>query len=93
VKIIATAVPKTKGRPRGVNYALCLFNPADKRVLCYDNAHPVAMGSGPAKKLSIAFDHRHQGDRVRPYAYKSADALITDFWTDVEAILKKEGVS
>jgi len=29
---------------------------------------------------------------VRPYAYRDADTLMDDFWHEVEAILKREGV-
>jgi len=29
---------------------------------------------------------------VRPYAYRDADTLMDDFWREVEAIVKKEGV-
>jgi hypothetical protein len=29
---------------------------------------------------------------VRPYPYRDADTLMGDFWREVEAIRKKEGV-
>jgi hypothetical protein len=29
---------------------------------------------------------------VRGYAYRDADTLLEDFWREVEAILKKEGI-
>jgi hypothetical protein len=34
----------------------------------------------------------HRGESVRAYTYRSADALLVDFWREVEAILKREGV-
>ena len=33
-------------------------------------------------------DHRHFGDKQRAYRFKSAEDLLTDFWMDVEEILK-----
>ena len=33
-------------------------------------------------------DHRHAGDRERAYRFKGAEALLADFWTDVEEMLK-----
>jgi hypothetical protein len=29
---------------------------------------------------------------VHPYAYRDADTLMDDFWLEVEAILKREGI-
>ncbi len=92
VKIEARQVPPTPGRPAGVNYSLCLFSPEGERLLCYDNAHAVRDGSGPAAARRIEQDHVHKGERVRPYAYLDADTLLGDFWADVNAILKERGV-
>ena len=33
-------------------------------------------------------DHRHVGDSEREYRFKGAEALLADFWTDVEEMLK-----
>lgn len=33
-------------------------------------------------------DHRHAGGRERGYRFKGAEALLADFWTDVEEMLK-----
>jgi hypothetical protein len=30
-------------------------------------------------------DHRHVGDRQEPYAFTTYDALLADFWDDVQA--------
>jgi hypothetical protein len=30
-------------------------------------------------------DHKHIGDREQPYAFSTYDALLADFWDDVEA--------
>ena len=34
----------------------------------------------------------HRGETARPYVYRDADTLIDDFWREVAAILKKEGI-
>jgi hypothetical protein len=93
VKFKARRVAPTARRPWGVDYSLCLFNPDDKRVICYDNAHPVAGATGPAKRRTGASDHVHKGGKPKPYAYRDAVALLEDFWGDVYKILKEEGVS
>ena len=93
VKIEARAVPATQSKPAGVDYSLCLFGPANERLICYDNAHAIRVGSGPAKRQTVTFDHAHKGAAVRPYSYKNAETLLLDFWNDVEATLKKAGIS
>ena len=50
------------------------------------------MTRGPAGRWSAAHDHVHRGASVRPYSYRAAETLMDDFWREVEAILKKEGV-
>jgi hypothetical protein len=47
---------------------------------------------GPAGRSSAARDHLHRGESVRAYVYRNADALLDDFWREVDAILKKEGI-
>jgi hypothetical protein len=34
----------------------------------------------------------HRGESVRRYDFRDADTLIDDFWREVEAILKNEGI-
>jgi hypothetical protein len=46
-----------------------------KCVLRYDNE----AGKG---------DHRHVHDQEREYRFKDAEQLLTDFWSDVEEMLK-----
>ena len=85
-------VPDSPGKPHGIDYSLALIGPRDERLICYDNAHPVKAGRGPGKKKPKAGDHRHIRDRSQPYAYVDAETLMRDFWTDVESVLKEEGV-
>ena len=92
VKIVVRRVPPDADRPHGVSYTLTLHDPAGLRVFGIDNAHPIRMTRGPASRSSTARDHLHRGEAVRSYAYRDADTLMDDFWREVEAILKKEGV-
>ena len=75
-----------------MSYSLCLFNRTDERIICYDNAHPIDVGSGPAKRRTGQSDHVHKGEKVRPYAYTNAEELLHAFWDDAYRILKEEGV-
>lgn len=92
VKFTARRVPASSERPAGIDYSLCLFNPDDERLLCYDNAHPIREGTGPGARKSATNDHVHKGNRIRPYAYASAAALLEAFWGDVNAILEERDV-
>jgi hypothetical protein len=92
VKIVARRVPPDAHRPHGVSYTLTLHDPGGRRVFGIDNAHVVRLTRGPAGRSSAARDHLHRGESVRGYSYRDADTLLEDFWREVEAILKKEGV-
>ncbi len=92
VKIEVERVAPSPERPHGLSYSLCLFSPGNARVVCFDNAHPVKVGSGPAARTTGANDHVHRGGKVRPYGYTNAEALMNDFWVAVDGHLKKEGV-
>jgi hypothetical protein len=93
VEIHAARVSPTPDRPHGVDYSLCLLDPDDNRLVCYDNSHAVSVGRAPSRKKSKTRDHKHEREIVKPYDYVSAEKLLEDFWSDVERVLKKEGVS
>jgi hypothetical protein len=92
VKIVARRVPPDEHRPHGISYTLTLHDPGGRRVFGIDNAHVVRLTRGPAGRSSAARDHLHRGESVRGYAYRDADTLLEDFWREVEAMLKKEGI-
>jgi hypothetical protein len=92
VKIVVQRVPSDEHRPHGVSYTLTLHDPTGQRVFGIDNAHVVRANRGPAGRSSAARDHLHRGESTRPYAYRDADTLMDDFWREVDAILKKEGI-
>lgn len=91
VKIVAHLVPDD-ARPHGVSYTLTLHDRAGRRVFGIDNAHSVRLTSGPAGRSSSVRDHLHRGGSVRIYVYRDAETLLEDFWQEVEAILKREGI-
>jgi len=88
VKFEAKQVPESPQKPRGLDYSLTLHDGTGQRILGFDNAHAITEGSGPGAKTRIEYDHTHKGERVRFYDYTDAEALVTDFWTEVDKILK-----
>jgi hypothetical protein len=92
VEFRAKRVPPSTAKPHGIDYSLCLLDPNGKRLVCIDNAHPVPIGRPPARKTSKTNDHAHLRNSIVPYNYTDAETLVTDFWTQVEKVLKEEGV-
>lgn len=76
-------------KPHGLDYSLTLHDANGRRLLGFDNAHPIREGAGPGARTRVEYDHRHKGQRVRFYNYKDAATLLTDFWTEVDRILKE----
>jgi len=92
VKLVAQRVPPDEGRPHGVSYTLTLHEPAGRRVFGIDNAHAVRLSRGPAGRSSASHDHVHHDDAIKPYVYRDAETLMSDFWRGVEAVLKERGI-
>lgn len=96
VSMKARQVEPSGGRPHGIQYALTLHRPGNERVVGYDNAHRPQIGSGPSaasRTRVLAFDHRHIKGKVLAYTFETPLKLLEDFWADVEAILREEGIS
>jgi hypothetical protein len=87
VRFVVTQVPPTAEKPHGLDYSLTLHGPDGERLVGFDNAHRVAK-----QKRGDAQDHHHRLRTVRPYEYSDAAALLADFWTEVDAVLKQRGV-
>lgn len=88
-------VAESDERPHGYQYSLSLHDTNDERVLGYNNAHSVNVGSGPAmrSRRPRAYDRiNRRGRKPVPYTFTTPYKLLEDFFADVEAILKKEGV-
>lgn len=92
VKLEAWRVEVSKQVPHGIRYSLTLHEPYGKRILGYDNAHPVK----PPKKFKYAgrirvsdHVHRHVADKGVPYEFKDAEQLLIDFFEHVDRILTR----
>jgi len=92
VKFRVMRIKKGTDKPHGLDYSLTFHGPDGRRIIGYDNAHPIQATKGPGGKLTKTQDHRHRYDRVRPYKFIDAGTLMEDFWKDVRKILKEKGV-
>ena len=86
VKFVVTRVPASREKPHGLDYSLTLHGPDGDRLIGFDNAHAVE------GKRRVVQDHKHRMRTVRPYDYRNAAALLTDFWAEVEALMREKGV-
>lgn len=91
VSIAARRVRPSAARPHGIDYSLCLVSPEGRRVICFDNAHSITIGTGPSKRRTTTRDHVHKHGKIGPYAYVDAESLLVDFWEAVYAHLGEEG--
>lgn len=92
IKIEAWRVAVSAHIPHGVRYTPTLHEPYGKRVLGYDNAHAVK----PPKHFKfaghrLAYDHKHRhiSDKGVPYEFQDAFQLLTDFFQEVDRVLKE----
>jgi hypothetical protein len=84
-------VDPTHEIPHGIRYALTLHDQDGDRIMGYDNAHTVK----PSNKYKYAgqilpYDHKHRHitDKGVPYEFKDAYQLLSDFFADVDRVLK-----
>ena len=89
VKFVVKQVPATKNKPHGIDYSITLHDPSGKRVIGFDNAHSIQVGSGPGRKTRIEYDHLHLGTSTKFYHYQDAGTLLFDFWKAVDEFLKE----
>ncbi len=93
VKFEVRSIAPTAERPHGLDYSLTLHDRSGERLLGFDNAHAIREGSGPGARTRIEYDHKHKGERVRFYEYKDAVSLLTDFWAEVDTLLKERSMT
>lgn len=86
VRFVVTRVTVTTQKPHGLDYTMTLHAPDGERLVGFDNAHAVKGARTPAT------DHRHRIRTVRPYEYRDAATLLSDFWSEVEAVMRERGV-
>ena len=91
VKIEAWEVPISDAVPHGIRYSLTLHNPKGTRILGYDNAHAVKLRSGYSGRKQ-PYDHKHRStnDLGTKYEFKDAHQLLSDFFIDVDKVLKMD---
>ncbi|MGA2570821.1 MAG: DUF6516 family protein [Terracidiphilus sp.] len=87
VRFVVNQVPATPEKPHGLDYSLTLHGPNGERLVGFDNAHPVGR-----RRRGDPQDHRHRIRTVWAYEYRDAAALLADFWTEVDKVLKERGV-
>jgi hypothetical protein len=90
VKFVVKRVPTSPERPHGLSYSLTLHDESGARLAGFDNGHPAPTKKGRSRRVER--DHRHRLKMVRPYEYRDAATLLTDFWAEVVAVLKERGV-
>ena len=91
IKIEAWTIEPTQGVPHGIRYSLTLHDPKGTRVLGYDNSHAVKPGKKGFGGQRHEYDHvhRHAKDKGVPYEFSSAGQLLTDFFAEVDKVLKE----
>lgn len=89
VRFEVKQVPASPEKPHGIDYSLTLHDARGKRLVGFDNAHPIKEGSGPGARTRVEYDHRHAGQRVHFYEFRGAATLLADFWTEVDRILQE----
>jgi Family of unknown function (DUF6516) len=90
IKLEAWRVDACLSVPHGIRYSLTLHEPHGTRILGYDNAHGVKPPSKfkyAGRILSHDHKHRHVSDKGVHYEFKDAQALINDFFRDVDSVL------
>lgn len=91
IKIEAWPVEISLNIPHGIRYSLTLHMPNGERILGYDNAHGVKVKGKKYSGQRMAFDHkhRHAADLGIHYEFKDAHQLLSDFFTEVDLVLKE----
>ncbi len=92
VKFEVRLVKTSDERPHGIRYSLTLHDPRGERLMGFDNAHPAPL---PKKfKYSgqrLPYDHKHLSISDRGNAYNFVDGyqLLSDFWQEVDRVLRE----
>lgn len=92
IKIEVLQVKQTADIPHGIRYSLTLHEPYGKRILGYDNAHAIKLPKKfkyAGRRLNYDHKHRHISDKGVPYEFQSAHQLLSDFFEDVDRVLKE----
>jgi hypothetical protein len=95
IKFAITRSQVSPKRPHGLTYSFTLHAPDGPRLIGFDNAHEVPAQGSAFTRRHAATDrwHRTEEDPGRPYAFTNAEALIDDFFDEVNRVLGERGVS
>ena len=94
VKMDVSRVTVSAERPHGIKYSLTLHAPGGERLMGFDNAHGGVKPSG-SRFLHVGkqypYDHRHRSakDSGVTYEFNTAYRLISDFYAEVDRVLKE----
>jgi len=93
VKMEVSRVAVTAERPHGIKYSLTLHAPEGARLMGIDNAHGGIKPAGShflhvGKKYPYDHMHRNATDIGTLYEFNTAYQLISDFYAEVDRILK-----
>ena len=88
VKFVIKRVAPSPERPHGIEYSLTMHDSSNRRLVGFDNAHPVPGTKRSERGVGRTYDHRHRSGNVKPYQYENAAKLVTDFWEAVDGVLK-----
>lgn len=93
-KFQAKRVQVTDDRPHGISYSLSLHDRNNKRILGFDNAHPIEYGGKHMAAPKRQYDHYHAFDSAvpSPYQFESPEKLVTDFWIAVDEFISGTGL-
>lgn len=95
LKFEVRMVEKTQWVPHGIAYSMTLHAPDGKRLVGFDNAHPVSHRGGRHSIRRREADHWHRTtrDKGRRYEFVSVERLLQDFFGEAERVLKEQGVA
>jgi hypothetical protein len=88
-------VSRTASQPHGLRYSFTLHGPDGKRLMGFDNAHPVRFPGSRHKAPPKTADHWHrtEADKGRPYKFVDAETLVADFFREAYRVLGERGIS
>lgn len=93
VRFEVAVVKKSRDRPHGIKYSLTLHDPERNRILGFDNAHAVKPAGShfrhAGKRYPFDHRHRHAQDEGVLYEFNTANALLADFYEEVDRVLKE----
>lgn len=94
VKMEVSSVEVSDERPHGIKYSLTLHAPDGTRLIGFDNAHGGVKPDGSRFKHAgkkYPYDHKHRNvkDSGVIYEFDTAYQLLTDFYTEVDRVLKE----